>query len=118
MTLTLVLNDVSFASAIKGISGLILVDFWAPWCAPCRVLAPALELIAKEFAGELTVAKVNVDANPVTANALGVRSIPSLLFFRDGVLVDSVIGLLPRPELTSRIRLLLSPDGTHGSAAS
>lgn len=82
----------------------VLVDFWAAWCGPCRMIAPVLEQLAQEYAGRATIAKLDTDANPATTVKYGVRSLPSVLFFLDGKLVDHVIGAVPRVVLESKIR--------------
>ncbi len=98
-----VVADSSFKQEVLDYPGLVIVDFWAPWCAPCRMVAPALERLASEYAGALKVAKLNVDENPVTASSYGIRSIPSLLIFRNGKLVDTLIGAMPYEQIKSRI---------------
>lgn len=80
----------------------ILVDFWATWCGPCRMIAPILEQLSEEFAGKVKVTKLDVDANQKTAMRFQVRSIPTLLFFKDGKLVDQVIGAVPKPALAAK----------------
>jgi thioredoxin 1 len=106
-------NDATFSTTIERASGLSVVDFWAPWCGPCRVLAPALEHVAGLYDSRVTIAKLNVDENPGTVGRYDIRSIPSLLFFRDGRVVDKVVGLVPRSELTARIDALLNTIMTH-----
>ena len=83
--------------------GVTVVDFWAEWCGPCRALAPALEALARDFAGKARVAKVDVDRNRDLAARFGVRSIPTLVFFRDGREVDRVVGNVPYRELAERL---------------
>jgi thioredoxin 2 len=81
----------------------VLVDLWAPWCAPCRAIAPALDAIAQEMAGRVRVAKVNVDENPDIAERLGVQGIPTLVVFKDGREVDRMVGALPKHAIVSRL---------------
>jgi thioredoxin 1 len=92
---------------ITGQAGLSMVDFWAVWCGPCRMVAPIVEQIADDYAGQVTVGKLDVDNNQRTATQFNVRSIPTILFFRDGKVVDQVIGAVPRPALESKIKQLL-----------
>lgn len=96
---TLAVSDSSFDKDVLKASGLVLVDFWAEWCGPCKMIGPALEEIGKEFAGKVTVAKVNIDDNPETPNAYQVRSIPTLMLVRDGKVVDKKVGALPKSQL-------------------
>lgn len=88
----------------------VVVDFWAIWCGPCRLIAPIIEELAKEYDGKVKFAKLDVDANPKTAMQYGIRSIPTLLFFKDGKVVNSVIGAVPKPNLVSRIEQVLSKN--------
>jgi len=98
-------GDVDFASAVDT-KRLVLVDLWAPWCGPCRIVAPILEKLSNEFSSTLKVVKVNVDESPKTAQQYQARSIPMLLFMRDGELVDTVIGAQPEHVLRARIEQL------------
>ena len=83
--------------------GLILVDFWAEWCGPCHRVAPVLEQLAKDRAASLRIGKLNVDENPRTAMRFQVMSIPTMLLFKDGKLVDGIVGAVPRPEIESML---------------
>lgn len=85
-----------------------MVDFWAAWCGPCRMIAPHVEALAQEYAGRAIVAKVDVDANRQTAIRFGIQSIPTLLFFKDGQVVDRVVGAVDRKVLQSKLEALLS----------
>ena len=87
----------------------VLVDFWAEWCPPCRMIAPAIDALATAYAGRAKVAKLNVDENPDLAQAHGVRSIPTLLVFRDGKVVDQQIGALPQSSLARMLDQQLEP---------
>lgn len=82
----------------------VLVDYWAEWCGPCKMIAPTLDQLATEYAGSVTIAKLDVDANQRTSMRFNVRSIPSLLFFKDGKHVDTVVGLVPKTTLADRIQ--------------
>jgi len=101
-------NDKSFQSEVLGHPGLVLVDFWASWCGPCRMVSPILERLAGKYAGRIKIVKVNVDENQATASRYSIRSIPSLLFFRNGAVVKSLVGALPADELERHVEGLLS----------
>lgn len=97
-------TDNNFASSIEGAKGLAIVDFWAAWCGPCRLVGPIVEQIAGEYAEQgVVVGKLDVDSNPRTTARFGVRSIPSILFFKDGALVDTVVGAVPKVHLEQKI---------------
>ncbi|HEX2188715.1 MAG TPA: thioredoxin [Longimicrobiaceae bacterium] len=99
-------DDASFAQAVDRASGLSVVDFSAGWCPPCRMIEPALEQLAGEYASRVEVMSLDVDANPATAARFGVRSLPTVLFFRDGAVVDRVVGAVPKSALRQRFEAL------------
>ncbi|HUG41549.1 MAG TPA: thioredoxin [Longimicrobiales bacterium] len=96
-------SDANFGSEIEESDGLAMVDFWAAWCGPCRMVAPVVEQLATEYEGRLKVGKLDVDANQQTAMRYNIRSIPSILFFKDGKHVDTVVGAVPKPMLERKI---------------
>lgn len=96
-------NDADFDSQVLQSSEPVLVDFWAEWCGPCRQIAPALNEIAGEMAGKLTVAKVNIDENPMTPSKFGVRGIPTLILFKDGKAVSTKVGSMPKSRIVEWI---------------
>ncbi|MBN1122568.1 MAG: thioredoxin [Anaerolineae bacterium] len=85
----------------------VLVDFWAPWCAPCRMVAPILDQLAKEFGGRLRIAKLNVDENPHFAGRYGVQGIPTMLFIQNGAVVDRIVGAASKQHLLAKLKTLL-----------
>jgi len=101
------LDDSNFDSEINKGATPILVDFWAPWCGPCRMIAPVLDKIADAMAGQAIVAKVNVDEAPGVASRFRVSSIPTLLFFKNGEVREQVVGLQSEADLTSRLKALM-----------
>ena len=92
-------TDDQFEDAVIHSDVPVLVDFWAPWCAPCRMVAPVLEELAPEYAGRLKIAKVNTDENQINAAGYGVRGIPTMVLFKDGSEVDRAVGALPKVQL-------------------
>jgi thioredoxin 1 len=101
-------TDANFSTEIESGQGLSIVDFWAAWCGPCRMVAPIMEQLAGEYSGRLKVAKLDVDANQQTAMRYNIRSIPSILFFKDGKHVDTVVGAVPKAMLERKIAEHLS----------
>jgi len=98
-------TDQNFNEQVVGADGLSMVDFWATWCGPCKIVAPIVEELADDYGEKgLRVGKLDVDANPKMASQFGVRSIPTILFFKDGELVDKVIGAVPRPHLEEKVQ--------------
>ncbi len=99
-------NDLTFVQDVLESIQPVLVDFWAPWCGPCRMIAPAIEEIGKEFAGRARVVKLNVDENQETAARFGIASIPTLLYFRDGRVVDQLIGATSKKAIVTKLNAL------------
>lgn len=99
------LTDTDFDQSVR--SGVVLVDFWAEWCQPCKRLSPIVDQLATDYAGRATVAKVNVDENPQTPGRFMIRGIPTILVFKDGDLKDTVVGLTTRDDLAQKIDRLL-----------
>ena len=97
-------TDDNFATEVEGNQGLTVVDFWATWCAPCRMIAPMVEQLAADYSGKVRVGKLDVDSNQKTAMRFNVRSIPTILFFKDGKLVDQVVGAVPKPALEAKFK--------------
>jgi thioredoxin 1 len=101
---TVAVTDDTFPGMVEKGQGLVVVDFWAEWCGPCRMIAPSLEQLGQEYEGKLTIAKLDVDANTRTAMKYNVRSIPTVMFFKDGRHVDTVIGAVPKATLDQKVK--------------
>lgn len=98
-----VLNSDNFDSEVTQFDGTVLVDFWAPWCGPCRMVSPIVEDVAKDYQGKAKVAKLNTDDAPDIAGRYGIRSIPTLLFFKGGELVQQLVGAYPKPKIVEKL---------------
>ncbi len=101
---TVTVTDQNFATEVEQASGLVVVDFWAEWCGPCRMIAPTIDALSEAYAGQAKIAKLDTDANQATTMKYNVRSIPAVLFFKDGKHVDSIIGAQPRGAFEQKIQ--------------
>ena len=99
----IIVNDANFAEEILQSELPVLVDFWAPWCGPCNMVAPIVEALAGEYAGKLKVCKINVDEAPGIAGKYGIRGIPTLMVFKNGEVVDQQVGVVPKDALVAKI---------------
>jgi thioredoxin 1 len=107
MSATASVTDASFKEEVLDSDVPVLVDFWAPWCGPCRMVAPVVDEIADQYAGQVKVVKVNTDENPNTASQYGIRSIPTLMIFKGGQRVDMVVGAVPKTTLANTLEKYL-----------
>ncbi|MEI6193197.1 MAG: thioredoxin [Verrucomicrobiota bacterium] len=112
---TIEINEANFASEVLQSNQPVLVDFWAEWCGPCKMIAPLLNEIATEQAGQVKVAKVNVDTNPVLAARYGIQSIPTLLYFAGGEVQDQTIGAAGKRAILAKLEKLVVPADAAGS---
>jgi thioredoxin 1 len=100
-------TDASFENDVLKSTQPVLIDFWATWCGPCRAIAPVVEQLAGEYEGKVKVVKVNIDENPKTPTAYDVRSIPTLLMFKDGKVVGQIVGAVPKPKIEELVKKAL-----------
>ena len=103
MSALLELNDNNFNDEVIKSETVVLVDFWAEWCRPCKMIAPAVENISNNFEGKLKVGKLDVDSNPVTSSTFGIRSIPTLLIFKNGSPVDQIVGAVSESVISAKV---------------
>jgi thioredoxin 1 len=101
------ITDANFEELVKSSDKPVLIDFWAVWCGPCKMIAPVIDELASEYEGKAIVGKLDVDNNPQVASALGIRSIPTLLFFKNGEMVDRQVGVVPKNVLSDKLNQLL-----------
>jgi len=101
------ITDSNFAQEVEQSDIPVLLDFWAVWCGPCKMIAPIVEELAGEFEGKAKIGKVDVDNNPLIASKFGIRSIPTLLIFKGGKKVDEIVGAVPKPMIVSKLKAQL-----------
>ena len=104
----IVLNDANFKKEVLDSNIPAIVDFWAPWCAPCRMIAPVMEELATQYEGKVKICKLNVDENPVTPAHFSIRAIPTMIFFKDGHVFDQIVGVVPKSMIEQIIKKMLS----------
>ena len=104
---TVIVSDRTFQSEVLNFPGTVLLDCWAPWCGPCKMVAPILDQLAKAYAGQAKIAKLNVDQNPHVSSKYQILSIPTMLFFKNGQLVKTLAGAHPQPEIERQLRAVM-----------
>lgn len=105
--MALAVNDTNFDEIVLSADKPVLVDFWAEWCGPCRMIAPIIEDLSKEYSGKVVVTKCDVDNNPQVAAKFGIRNIPTVLFFKNGVIADKQVGAVPKNNFVNKVNALL-----------
>ena len=113
MTEPVVLTDSNFAAEVAKYP-IMLVDFWAPWCGPCRMVGPIVEQLAREYSGKVVFGKLNVDDNQMVAGSFGIQSIPTMMIVKAGKVVDVMVGALPKAQIESKIKLHLAGSSIYG----
>ena len=103
-------SDGTFSKEVLTYEGAVLVDCWAPWCGPCRLLAPILDDLASQYAGGVKIAKLNVDENPLTASQYSIRSIPTMLLFKEGILINSLVGVQTKEEIERNLLAIMKTN--------
>ena len=116
MVMPATITTSNFEHDVLHAPGPMLIDFWAPWCGPCRLIGPVVEEIATQYAGRLTVGKLNVDEHPAVAQRYGITSIPALVFFHEGQVRETVVGAVPQRVLTARVDEVLRRTVARGPA--
>ncbi|MCW7753235.1 thioredoxin [Desulfobotulus sp. H1] len=101
------IGDADFEKEVIQSDKPVLIDFWAPWCGPCRAMTPIIEDLAKKFEGKAKIAKCNVDDNPITPGKFGVKAIPTLIFFKDGNMVEQVTGMMAKPKIEELLNQMI-----------
>ncbi len=107
--MAMTLTDGNFKETVLNSDKVSIVDFWAVWCGPCRMIAPSIEELAKEYDGKAVIGKLNVDENPQVSMEYGIRSIPTVLFFKNGKMVDKQVGVVPKSVLESKLKAQMQP---------
>ena len=105
------ITDENFETEVMASGKPVIVDFWAPWCGPCKAVGPMLEDLAGEYGAQMLFAKCNVDDNPVTPGKFGIKSIPTLIFFKDGKVMEQIVGMVARQKVEDSIKSVLSGEG-------
>lgn len=101
------ITDANFTAEVEQSNIPVLIDFWAVWCGPCKMIAPIVEELAGEYEGKIKIGKLDVDNNPNVAMKFGIRSIPTLLIFKDGKVADQIVGAVPKPQIVSKLEAQL-----------
>jgi thioredoxin 1 len=113
LTEPVVLTDSNFKSEVSKYP-VMLVDFWAPWCGPCRMVSPIIEQLAREYSGRVAFGKVNVDENQMIAGSFGIQSIPTMIIFKNGKAIDVMIGAMPKGQIEMKLKQQLSNSSIYG----